>query len=93
MFSDHMRFCQNTIDRKTEIRLFIKHLTIHIKTRIRLGYISANLSFWINTLELKKGHNSFILGADMTGLAAELASGLPAFEASDAPLNLLFCTS
>ena len=34
---------------------------------------------------MKKGHNSFILGAGMTGLAAGLASGLPVFEASDAP--------
>jgi protoporphyrinogen oxidase len=33
----------------------------------------------------KETHRTFILGAGMTGLAAGIASGLPLFEASDAP--------
>jgi len=36
-------------------------------------------------LDLENTHNTFILGAGMTGLAAGVASGLPVFEALDAP--------
>ena len=36
-------------------------------------------------MNLEKTRSTFILGAGMTGLAAGIASGLPVFEASDAP--------